>query len=56
MKKNLLELAKNLGIHVKDGMNEEELLKLIKEKKDEKEKEIQKQNDEAAIINSILMW
>ena len=48
----LLEEAKKLGIKVTEDMKEDELLKLIEERK----KEIQKQNDDATITNSMLMW
>lgn len=48
----LLKEAKKLGIEVTEDMREDELLKLIEERK----KEIQKQNDDATITNSMLMW
>ena len=47
----LKELAKKLGIEVSNDITKEELIKLIQEKKEE----IQKQNDESVIINSMLM-
>lgn len=48
----LLKEAKKLGIKVTKDVKEDELLKLIEERK----KEIQKQNDDATITNSMLMW
>ena len=47
----LLKEAKKLGIEVTEEIEEDELLKLIEERK----KEIQKQNDDSVIINSMLM-
>ena len=47
----LKELAKKLGIDIPDDIEKEELIELIQEKQEE----IQKQNDESVIINSMLM-
>lgn len=47
----LLKEAKKLGINVTEDIGEDELLKLIEKRK----KEIQKQNDDSVIINSMLM-
>lgn len=47
----LLKQAKKLNIKVTDKMTEDEIKKLI----EEKQKEIQKQNDDSVIINSMLM-
>lgn len=47
----LLKEAKKLGINATEDIGEDELLKLI----DKRKKEIQKQNDDSVIINSMLM-
>lgn len=47
----LKEFAKKLGIDIPDDITKEELIELIQERQEE----IQKQNDESVIINSILM-
>lgn len=47
----LLKEAKKLGINVTEDIGEDELLKLI----DKRKREIQKQNDDSVIINSMLM-
>lgn len=47
----LKELAKKLEINIPDDIEKEELIELIQEKQEE----IQKQNDESVIINSMLM-
>ena len=47
----LKELAKKLGIDVPDNIKKEELIELIQEGQEE----IQRQNDESVIINSMLM-
>ena len=45
-------MQKKIGIDVPNDITKEELIKLIQEKQEE----IQKQNDDATIINSMLMW
>lgn len=47
----LKELAKKLGIDIPDDITNEELIELIQERQEE----IQKQNDESVIINSMLI-
>ena len=47
----LKELAKKLGIDVPDNIKKEELIELIQEGQEE----IQKQNDDSVIINSMLI-
>lgn len=47
----LKALAKQLGIDVPDDVSKEKLTELIQDR----QKEIQKQNDESVIINSMLM-
>lgn len=48
----LKELAKKIGIDVPNDITKEELIELIQERQEE----IQKQNDDTTIINSMLMW
>lgn len=48
----LQELAKKIGIDVPNDITKEELIELIQERQEE----IQKQNDDTTIINSMLMW
>lgn len=47
----LKKIAKKLGIDVPDNIKKEELIELIQEGQEE----IQKQNDESVIINSMLI-
>ncbi len=47
----LKELAKKLGLDIPDDITKEELIELIQERQEE----IQKQNDESVIINSMLI-
>ena len=47
----LKEFAQKIGINVPDDITKEELIKIIQERQEE----IQKQNDESVIINSMLM-
>ena len=47
----LLKQAKKLHIKVTEEMTETEIKRLI----EEKQKEIQKQNDDSVIINSMMM-
>ena len=51
IKEDLKELAKKLGIDIPDDITKEELIELIQKRQEE----IQKQNDESVIINSMLM-
>lgn len=51
IKEDLKEFAKKLGIDIPDDITKEELIELIQKRQEE----IQKQNDESVIINSMLM-